>query len=111
MVIDVISTNININELKYKVSDYNTKYYSLSNLSISNVFLNDRNQLITVSSFENKEKVMSYYNSIKDNKEVFIKIDPSKVIQFVITVENYGTFYKDKSIEKYIEFFEQAYLK
>jgi len=111
MVVDIIANNININELKYKVSDYNTKYFSFNNLSISNVFLNDRNQLITVSSFENKEKVMLYYNSIKENKEVFVKIDPSKVIQFVITVENYGTFYKNKNVDKYLDFFKEAYLK
>jgi tetratricopeptide (TPR) repeat protein len=110
MVIDILS-NININELKYKISDYNTKYYSLNYLSISNVYLDDKKQLITVSSFENKDKAMLYYNSIKENTEVFVKVNPSQVTQFVMTVDNYGALYKNKSADKYLEFFKEAYLK
>ncbi len=111
MIIDIAASNININELKYKISDFNTKYYSLNNLSISNVYLDDKKQLITVTSFENKEKAMLYYNAIKQSKEVFIEVDPSQLTQVIISVENYGTFYKDKNKEKYLEFFNEAYLK
>jgi len=111
MIIDIVANNIKINELKYKISDFNSKYYSSNDFSISNAFYNEKSQYILVSSFEDKDKSLAYFNGIKQSKEVFVDIDPAFVIQFVISVDNFGTFYKNKNLLQYMEFYKDAYLK
>ena len=74
------------------------------------MFLNNKQQIITVNNFENKEKAMDYFNSIKKDKTIFSKMSPKDYQHFVISVNNYSTFYKDKDVDKYLNFFNTNYL-
>ncbi len=107
-VVDI--TNVDVNELKILISDYNTKFYILKKLTINSMFLNNKQQIITVNNFENKEKAMDYFNSIKKDKTIFSKMSPKDYQHFVISVNNYSTFYKDKDVDKYLNFFNTNYL-
>ncbi len=108
-VVVIDAKKVKVNEFKNKISDYNTEYHRLLNLTASNVFLDDVSQIITVANFNDKTAAMKYFSAIKDNKKVFDGYNKNDFKQFVISVENYPVFYKDKNISKYFEFFEKNY--
>lgn len=108
MIVD--AKKVKVNDFKNKISDYNSEFHRLLNLTISNVFLDETYQIVTVTNFNDKATAMKYYDAIKDNKKVFEGFDKSNFRQFVISVENYPIFYKDKNVDKYMEFFKKKYL-
>ncbi len=101
---------VNVNAMKIKISDFNRKYFKLDDLNINNIVFDSKFQIITVSSFGEKEKALNYFNTIKDNKYIFANTN-SVFYQFVITSLNYTTFYKDKNIDNYLAFFNQKYVE
>ncbi len=109
MVADIKNTNINA--LKIRFSDFNQKFFSLEKLTVSNLFLDDTHQMITVSNFKGGESGMKYYNMVKDNAYVNSQLEGSKYDQFIISVGNYPTLYRDKSVETYLKFFREQYLR
>ena len=107
LIVDVKTTNIN--DLKIKLSNYNTQYYSIDKLGVTNVFLDDKRQLITISKFENKQKGIVYYNALKNNKDVFSALSPGTFQYLLISAENYPIFYKSKDVNKYLNFYNKNY--
>lgn len=103
--------NIKVNDLKNALSDYNTNNFPSSKLTISNIFLDNNRQIITVTHFENQTKAMLYYNTIKKNEDVFSKYSTDDYLQFVISVDNYPGMYKNKDVESYYKFFLKNYQK
>jgi len=106
----VDAKKIKVNDLKNKLSDYNSLNYRLLNLTVSNVFLDETNQIITIANFSNENEAMKYFNAIKDNKKIFENYNKTDYKQFIISVENYPIFYKDKNVNKYLDFFAKNYL-
>ena len=105
-----LSKSLKISDIKNVISDYNTKNFSTANLSISNIYLNDNQQLLTIANFPDKEKAMLYFNDIKKNKDVFSKLKPSDCKQFVISADNYTKMYNNKDEDNYYLFFTKNYL-
>jgi hypothetical protein len=110
VMIVTLSKSVKISDLKNLISDYNTKNFSRDNLTISNIYLNDNQQIVTIANFQDKEKAMLYYNDIKNNKDIFSKLKPSDCIQFVISADNYTKMYKNKDEDNYYLFFTKNYL-
>jgi tetratricopeptide (TPR) repeat protein len=103
--------NVNFNDLKNKFSDVNKTFFSTFELQTSAIYIDDKNQLITVGKFENKTRAMDYYNFVKANQTVFAGINLSNVTQYIISDKNYPIFYKNKSIrDEYSKFFDTNYL-
>ena len=98
-----------INKFKTKLSDSNEESYSTEELTISSVFLDIAHQLVSVKSFDGKAQAMNYYNFFKDNKAAFTDLVPGTFHSFIISAENYTTFYKDKNIEEYQQFFSENF--
>lgn len=109
-VLVVNSRNVNTNAVKIKTSDYNYKYNKLDNLTISSVILNNKFQIINISSFNNSIKAFDYYLLFKDNEYVFSDVDKSDYDIFIVSKENYKILYKEKNIEQYKRFFDKYYL-
>ena len=106
-----VGKSVKISDLKNALSDFNTKNFSTGKLAISNIYLDNTRQIVTITNFENKTKAMLYYNSLKNNKDVFSKLKPSDCMQFIISVDNYPIMYKNKDIDNYYLFFTENYLK
>lgn len=103
--------NLNFTEMKNKFSDNNKTFFSTLELQTSAIYIDDKNQLITVGKFENKTRAMDYYNFVKANQTVFAGVTLSNVTQYVISDKNYPIFYKNKSIrDEYQNFFDINYL-
>ncbi len=101
--------NANINALKVRVSDFNSKNYRLENLSITSILLDMSTNFIMVGNFSTIDKAMTYYNAINTNDYVFANIKPENFSTFVISQDNYPVFYRDKDIDKYKAFFKKYY--
>ncbi len=103
--------NININALKVRISDFNQKFYSLENLSITNILLNSSTHFVMVGNFASIKDAMNYYNAIMANDYVFANLNKESFSSFSIAQENYPVFYKDKDVKKYLAFFKKNYFK
>ena len=105
----VADNKININALKVRISDFNKKYYSLENLSITNILLDASTHFVMVGNFNTIDRAMNYYNAIITNEYVYANLTEDDYDGFVIAQENYPVFYKDKDVKKYLAFFRQNY--
>ena len=105
----VNSKEVRLNPLKVKISDYNKKYYSLDKLSINSLVLDNKNYLVTVGNFNNSEKALKYFRAITSDDYVYSDMDPEYYQNFVISTENYPTFFKEKNVGEYSTFFEKNY--
>jgi len=106
----VDGTKTNINALKIRLSDFNSKYFRTNQLKINSIIFQNEMQMVTVGNFENAEKVMTYYGSVEQNPYIIGQIEDSEYEMMVITVDNYPVFYREKDIDTYKSFFERTYL-
>lgn len=111
VIVKLTDKNVKISDIKNAFSNFNTTNYSSSKLTVSNIFLDNTQQLITITNFENSNKAMLYYNAVKDKTSVFGKLNPGDYTQFVISVDNYPSMFKKKDIDNYFKFFVDNYLK
>lgn len=101
---------VDVNALKIKLSDYNSKYHDLENLMVNSLVLDDARQMITVNSFTSSQNAMIYLSGIRDSKYIFTKLQSAgEYYDFIISVENYPIFYRNKDAAQYVRFFEKNY--
>jgi tetratricopeptide (TPR) repeat protein len=109
-VLIVNNDKTDVEALKVKIADFDSKYHDLENLQVNSLLLEGSQEMITVNNFPNSEKGLNYYLSIKDNDYIFTKVKQTgDYYQFVISADNYPIFYKSKNIQQYIKFFEKNY--
>lgn len=101
---------VNVSDVRTKFSDFNTKYFSADNIKFTSLLFTMTKQMITVNRFENIEKAMNYYNTLIESKEVLNDINPNYYTHFIISTQNYPTFYNRKNIPAYNKFFRIFYL-
>lgn len=110
-VLIVNHNNINVDATRIRISDFNTSNFRLDNLSVNAVLIDENNQMISVSNFKGKDRAMAYYNAITKNDYVFSAQLRKESHHFVISSDNYPVFYRDKSIETYMKFFQKHYIQ
>ncbi len=103
------AAGIDLNDLKVKISDYNTIYYSLKGLTITSAGLDDKHTLVMVKGFLNGQEALEYFDGLNGNSDIFTEaqIEESKV--FAIASPNMPTLYKEKNINQYLTFFAKSY--
>ena len=101
---------VNVYGTKVRVTDFNTKSYSVEDLKVNSVLLDKNRHLVTVNSFKELDKAMRYYRGLKEDTYVFSGFQPGTYDQFLISAENYPIFFKEKDTEAYKAFFEKNYL-
>lgn len=107
----VDASKTNINALKIRLSDFNTKYYSTAQVKINSIIYQGDIQIITVGNFENADKALSYYDAVINNSYITSQLSNVNENVFVVSVDNYPIFYREKNIEEYLKFFNRVYLK
>ncbi|HHN48362.1 MAG TPA: tetratricopeptide repeat protein [Bacteroidales bacterium] len=110
-VVIVNHNSINVDATRIRISDFNTNNYKLANLTINAVLIDSDHQMISVSNFRGKDIAMAYYGAITRNDYVFSSQLRRESNYFVISSDNYPIFYADKSIETYMKFFNEHYVK
>lgn len=95
--------------LSNRINEFNNTFYSLLNLGITSIAIGESNGIL-VRTFDNKLKGMDFYNTIKNNAEVFNNIDISRITQFVLTQDNLQILLKENKPADYESFFKKQYL-
>ena len=101
----------NINKTKITVSDFNRKFYNINEYKTQSLMLNIDYQLIIVKPFENGNTALKYLEAIKNAEALKELLGTSDYEHFIISSSNFKAFYKDKSLDKYVVYFEGTYLK
>lgn len=104
------SKEMRLNPFKVKVSDYNLKYYSIANLQVNSLVLDNEHYIVTIGNFNNAAKAIDYFNAFTTSEYVYADLKPGTFYNFVISMENYPVFFKDKDIGGYMKFFEKNYI-
>ena len=109
-VIIVNNEKTNVDALKTKISDYDSKYFDSDNLQINSLLLDNNLEMVTVGNFDNGDKAVKYFNGINESTYIFTRLENTgDFFDFVISVDNYPVFYKSKNIQQYLRFFEKNY--
>ncbi|MFO7977047.1 MAG: tetratricopeptide repeat protein, partial [Bacteroidales bacterium] len=108
MVIDV--QQIDARSLRSFINEFNQENFTDREFSMSNIFLDDKNQLITLTNFENMNQGMEYYYQFIAS-EGLKEFNAGAMQAFLISVDNYPVFYQQKDIEAYQNFFQKRYLR
>ena len=109
-VLIVNSSKVEVNALKIKIADFNSKFHDLESFEINSLLFDNNLEMITISPFDDSRAAMQYLLSIRDSKYIFTKLETSgDYSDFVISVTNYPVLYKNKDIRKYQKFFEKNY--
>ena len=106
----VDGTKTNINALKIRLSDFDSKYFRTQQLKINSIIFKDEMQMVTVGNFESGEKAMTFYESIEKNPYITSQFEGTNYDMMIISVDNYPIFYREKDVETYLKFFEKYYL-
>ena len=67
------------------------------------------NHLVTIKSFENSEKAISYKKKLKKANEVNKILSQRKHQTFVINIENFKKLYSTNGVEEYLKFYKKYY--
>jgi len=108
-VVLVENKTLNLNDLKIKLSNFNTKFFSLKGLDISSRILGTNYQVIAIQQFENRKEGMDYVSLINDDDEVFLDMDMQIIETFIITAANYTMLMKEANVSEYVDFYKRVY--
>ncbi len=97
-------------ELERKINAYNDSSFASNNLNTMAMLFTMTKQMISVREFQNKEQAMNYYNSMQGEASPLSSYDKNAFVHFVISTQNYPTFYNRQNIEAYLKFFKLMYL-
>ncbi len=103
----------NPSAVRIRIADFAKKSFSMEKLNTNLIVYNEENQIVVISSFPNNKAAMNFYNAVKEDDYIMslFKDHPETFISFVISQDNYPTFYKEKGLEPYLKFFKKNYLK
>jgi TolA-binding protein len=99
----------NVSATKIRISDFILKNFNNDNLSVNAILLDAGWQMITISSFRNAQAAMNFYSTIMLNEYVMLPLKGAEYKHFVISMENYPIFYREKKYDGYINFFNKNY--
>lgn len=105
------SSKADVSQFKISLSDFNSENYSVQNLTVTANFLDTQKQMVYVSKFIDKKSAMDYYNFLKSDKCLKQLEMVGGYDLFVISSQNFAIFYKEKSVEEYLAFFNEKFLK
>jgi tetratricopeptide (TPR) repeat protein len=100
----------NVDALKIKISDFNTKNHDAENLQVNSLLLDNNLEMITVGNFDESSKAVNYYTDISQSQYIFNRLETTgDYYSFLISSDNYPILYKNKNVEQYMRFFEKNY--
>ena len=107
----VIPRGVNANQLIFNIINFNLDNYDKLNLRVETAELNNKQTIVVIKSFQDKNKSMEYYQTISADKDVFKDVDSTSIISLVISEPNMEILQTDKSAERYMKFFSENYFE
>lgn len=111
VIILINDKNIKATELQYKISDFNSQYYSNTGYKVNAILFTDSTQLITIHRFVTADEAMNYYHHLKQADSPLRLYSDKDHLEYAISTQNYATFYNRKDPSTYEPFFRKYYLE
>ncbi len=105
----VLDKKIDANQLVFNIINFNLDNFDQLNLRVDIAELNTTQKLIIVKPFPDKITVMQYFSSITSSKAIFKDMPAVSLIPVSISESNYSTLKEDKSIDRYLKFYNETY--
>jgi tetratricopeptide (TPR) repeat protein len=105
----VMDKKINANQLVFNIINFNLDNFDQLNLRVDIAELNTTQKLIVVRPFPGKESVMQYLSTIISSEAIFKDMPTVSLLPVAISESNYSTLKEDKSIDRYLKFFNENY--
>ena len=100
-----------VNKVKIEISNFNSMFYKVNAYKTQSLMLNLDYQLIIVKTFDREKSSTNYLEAIRELQELKELMGRSEYEHFIISSSNFKTFYKEKSLDKYLVYYEGKYLK
>ncbi len=101
---------IDINKLKFELTDFNLDFKREKDFEIQEKELNEGTKLIVVGTIDDGNESVEYINSLFDKKkELFSSYSKADYSAFTISEKNFEVFAENKDIERYLNFFTRNY--
>lgn len=95
-------------DLTAAVSLFNAQFFDKDQYKTGNLILNEQITLITVSNIPDKSKAEQYLSAIKGDQTI-LKNTGNNPQFFLISENNFATFYKQQNIQDYLNFYLKFY--
>ncbi len=105
----LIDKKNDITSLNFKLKSFATNYSDTTSYKTEIKNFNGKYKLIVVKHFNGKNDGLNFYNSIISNF-ILKEVPANEYEHFTITKENMVTFQEDKIIEKYLKYYNEAYI-
>lgn len=83
--------------------------YGSEKLKVGNLILDDKHSMILVSEFDNQESSLAFNELVEERNPSEDLNKTSKFYNFVITTDNFNTFYETKELDSYLKFYRKNY--
>ncbi len=105
------STDIEVDPLKVRISDFKQKYFRLVRLNIKSLMLDNQRSMVTIGNFEDEIAAYDFYLALLNDDYVTSGMAVQEFEVYTITVNNYPILYREKNVKAYKEFFDLYYVK
>ena len=102
-------SKFDVDYLQEMIEKFNENNFADINLKTRASLFTPTYQIINVMKFPSMESAYSYYDSIQTDS-TFTTLNTSYYKHFIISLQNYATFYNKRNIEAYLKFFRIMYL-
>ncbi len=97
-----------IESTKDSLQNFITKNYSLNTYKITTMMLDKKQQMIMVKQMKNMEDAINFYSEAS-SQTFYDEIELSDFYFFIIDDKNFSTFFKNKNLTDYLQFFDTNY--
>jgi tetratricopeptide (TPR) repeat protein len=104
-----LDKKINTNQLVFNIINFNLDNFDNLNLIVEIISLNITQNLILVKTFSNQRQVMLYLSTINSTDEILKDMPEVTMIPMVISLSNFKTLQEDKSVDRYLKFYNENY--
>jgi hypothetical protein len=107
----IIDKNININQLKFEIINFNLDNYPKKTIDVTDNSLSNNKSIILVKSFNGMPEAWAYHDSIAGSKLINGVIGDLSCTRCIISSGNAIILLNDKVANRYIIFFDKYYLR
>jgi tetratricopeptide (TPR) repeat protein len=101
--------NVDLNQLSFNIINFNLDNEGMENVTTSIEDFDKGVKVFTIKGFDDAKKAFDYHDRLMLYKDLFKDVTPSNPQFFIISGSNYTTLSKDKSVNKYLLFYNENY--
>ncbi|MEX0968751.1 MAG: tetratricopeptide repeat protein [Bacteroidia bacterium] len=99
----------NIENIKSRFSDYNSKYFKIASLQVNSFLLDRETQVLLVKQFSNRDKAEKYFTGVTNDAEFRKSLKINSPEDFIISEANFKEVIKTKDLNSYLKFFRNQF--